>query len=164
MILDKGSTFITGTLHDNGFQGFIVGGSVRDYLMGKPSEQISDYDIITDATPEAVMKLFPRTIPTGLKHGTVTVLAEDETYEVTTFRTEGEYKDCRHPEEVAFVSDIREDLLRRDANSNLRSETSVSNTLSAPYAFKVCASKIPIGPAPNTATLRPDTSPARLQA
>ena len=118
MILDKGSTFITRTLHDNGFQGFIVGGSVRDYLMGKPSEQISDYDIITDATPEAVMKLFPRTIPTGLKHGTVTVLAEDETYEVTTFRTEGEYKDCRHPEEVAFVSDIREDLLRRDFTIN----------------------------------------------
>ena len=64
------------------------------------------------------MKLFPRTIPTGLKHGTVTVLAEDETYEVTTFRTEGEYKDCRHPEEVAFVSDIREDLLRRDFTIN----------------------------------------------
>ena len=86
--------------HDHGYRLYLVGGAVRDWLIGIEND---DYDFTSDATPEEVMALFPHhTIPTGLKHGTVTVLMGKESYEVTTFRIDGEYADNRHPLSVTF--------------------------------------------------------------
>ena len=100
---------------ENGFRLYIVGGAVRDWLLGTPN---SDYDFCTDALPEQVMKIFRKVIPTGIKHGTVTVLFMGESYEVTTFRTEGAYSDRRHPDSVEFVTSLEEDLSRRDFTVN----------------------------------------------
>ena len=100
---------------ENGFSLYIVGGAVRDWLLGIPN---SDYDFCTDATPEQVMAIFRKVIPTGIKHGTVTVLFRGESYEVTTFRTEGTYSDSRHPDSVTFVRSLEEDLSRRDFTVN----------------------------------------------
>ena len=100
---------------ENGFSLYLVGGAVRDYLMGRESH---DYDFTTDATPEEVKKMFRRTIDTGIKHGTVTVLYKGGSYEITTFRTEGDYSDSRHPDSVTFVRSLEEDLKRRDFTIN----------------------------------------------
>ncbi len=100
---------------ENGFCLYIVGGAVRDYLLGVRS---SDYDFCTDALPDQVMSMFRKVIPTGIKHGTVTVLFKKESYEVTTFRTEGAYSDQRHPDSVTFVRNLEEDLSRRDFTVN----------------------------------------------
>ena len=100
---------------DNGHRLYIVGGAVRDYLLGRPN---SDYDFCTDAKPEEVIPMFRRVIPTGIKHGTVTVLFKGDSFEVTTFRTEGAYSDRRHPDSVTFVTDLSEDLSRRDFTVN----------------------------------------------
>ena len=100
---------------ENGFCLYIVGGAVRDYLLGVRS---SDYDFCTDALPDQVMSMFRKVIPTGIKHGTVTVLFKKESYEVTTFRTEGAYSDQRHPDNVTFVRNLEEDLSRRDFTVN----------------------------------------------
>lgn len=100
---------------DSGHGCYVVGGALRNIAMGEDPE---DYDIATDATPEAVMKLFRRSIPTGIKHGTVTVLFEGQTFEVTTFRTEGAYTDGRRPDRVEYVGTIEEDLSRRDFTIN----------------------------------------------
>ncbi|MGL4772878.1 MAG: CCA tRNA nucleotidyltransferase [Clostridium sp.] len=107
--------FIINTLSSNGYEGFMVGGCIRDLLLNKTPH---DYDIATSAPPEDTLKLFDKTIPTGLKHGTITILINNTPYEVTTYRTEGEYKDNRRPEEVIFVSNIKEDLSRRDFTIN----------------------------------------------
>lgn len=98
-----------------GFQCYLVGGAVRDILMRRPH---TDYDIATDARPEQVTALFRRVIPTGIKHGTVTVLFGGTTFEVTTFRTEADYSDGRHPDQVRFAPSIAEDLARRDFTIN----------------------------------------------
>lgn len=98
-----------------GFSAFFVGGAVRDTLLGKP---IHDIDIATSARPEQVLELFPRSIPTGLQHGTVTVVHEHNSYEVTTFRTESSYSDYRHPGQIAFVDELEQDLQRRDFTIN----------------------------------------------
>lgn len=98
-----------------GHQLFIVGGAVRDHLLGRPS---SDFDFATDATPDEVSALFRTVIPTGIKHGTVTVLYRKESFEVTTFRIDGEYRDNRHPESVEFVRSLEQDLSRRDFTVN----------------------------------------------
>ena len=103
------------TLQDAGFQSYAVGGCVRDALLGRP---IHDIDIATDARPGQVMALFPHVIPTGLAHGTVTVLLEGEPFEVTTFRSESGYSDGRHPDAVCFETDIVADLSRRDFTIN----------------------------------------------
>ena len=100
---------------ENGHRLYIVGGAVRDHLLGRPN---SDYDFCTDAKPEEVIPMFRRVIPTGIKHGTVTVLFKGESFEVTTFRTEGAYSDQRHPDSVTFVTDLTEDLSRRDFTVN----------------------------------------------
>jgi tRNA nucleotidyltransferase (CCA-adding enzyme) len=105
-------------LHQAGHQAFIVGGCVRDLLLGLTPK---DWDITTDATPDKVMKLFPKHYPTGLQHGTVTVAmgeGVENHFEVTTFRIEGEYTDGRRPEEVFFVMDVEQDLSRRDLTIN----------------------------------------------
>lgn len=100
---------------DNGHSLYAVGGAVRDYLLGTEN---NDWDFCTDATPEQVTAMFRSVIPTGIKHGTVTVVFRKQNYEVTTFRTEGPYSDRRHPDEVHFVTDLREDLSRRDFTVN----------------------------------------------
>ncbi len=102
-------------LHENGYEGWVVGGSIRDIIMGK---EPNDYDVATNATPEKVMKLFRRVIPTGIKHGTVTVLIDNHSIEVTTFRKDGKYIDGRRPVNVSFASTIYEDLSRRDFTIN----------------------------------------------
>lgn len=106
---------IIDTFYINNYEGFMVGGCVRDSLLGNNPK---DYDITTSAPPEVTQNLFNKTIPTGLKHGTVTVVINNENYEVTTYRTEGNYIDNRRPENVAFVTDIKEDLSRRDFTIN----------------------------------------------
>ncbi len=98
-----------------GYELYIVGGAVRDYLLGL---SVQDYDFATDATPQAVQQLFRRVIPTGIEHGTVTVLFEDAAFEVTTFRTDGTYLDGRRPTSVSYVTDLSEDLRRRDFTIN----------------------------------------------
>ena len=103
------------TLEQAGFEACFVGGCVRDTLLGRP---VHDWDITTSALPEQTMALFPRCIPTGLKHGTVTVLLNGESFEVTTFRKDGAYHDARHPDEVTFVPRLEEDLARRDFTIN----------------------------------------------
>ena len=104
------------TLETAGHEAWCVGGCVRDTLRGAVP---SDWDVTTDARPERVMALFgERAIPTGLKHGTVTVRAQGGLYEVTTFRTESGYADGRHPDSVAFIGEIEGDLARRDFTVN----------------------------------------------
>ena len=103
------------TLERAGFSAYFVGGCVRDTLLGRP---VNDWDMTTSATPEEIMALFLKTVPTGLKHGTVTVLDGSEHYEVTTFRCDGAYADSRHPRSVRFVRELGEDLSRRDFTVN----------------------------------------------
>lgn len=102
-------------LNQNGYESFFVGGCVRDKLLNR---EIGDIDIATSAKPEDVMKIFPKTVPTGLQHGTVLVLENKMAYEITTFRTESTYSDFRRPNEVTFVTSINEDLKRRDFTMN----------------------------------------------
>ena len=101
--------------NENGFSLYVVGGAVRDFLLGQENH---DFDFCTNALPEDVLRIFPKVIPTGIKHGTVTVLYYGESFEVTTFRTEGKYSDKRHPDNVSFVKDLNEDLSRRDFTVN----------------------------------------------
>lgn len=107
--------FIIDTLNKNGFEAYLVGGCVRDMLMGIPPH---DYDITTSAPPETILTLFEKTVPTGIKHGTVTVIIGGIAAEVTTYRADGEYSDHRRPESVTFVKSLREDLARRDFTVN----------------------------------------------
>lgn len=102
-------------LNDAGYKAYIAGGAVRDLIMEKPPH---DYDIATDAKPEEVKKLFSKTIDTGIKHGTVTVLENKIGYEITTFRHDGCYRDGRHPQNVEFVKKPRVDCMRRDFTIN----------------------------------------------
>ena len=103
------------TLTENGYEAYIVGGCVRDSILGKKPK---DWDITTSAKPEEVKSLFKKTIDTGIKHGTVTVMVKGEGYEVTTYRIDGEYEDGRHPKTVKFTSNLVEDLKRRDFTIN----------------------------------------------
>lgn len=103
------------TIEDAGFEAYFVGGSVRDLLLNR---SIHDVDIATSAYPEEIKGLFPKTIDTGIKHGTVTVLYNSESYEITTFRTESGYQDYRRPDHVTFVQNLSEDLKRRDFTIN----------------------------------------------
>jgi tRNA nucleotidyltransferase (CCA-adding enzyme) len=116
-------------LNQNGFSAYFVGGSVRDILLGK---MIADVDIATSAQPEEVMALFPNCIPTGLKHGTVTVVKGGRHYEITTFRTESEYENHRRPAQVKFIRNLEDDLLRRDFTVNAMA-LDASGLLSDPY-------------------------------
>jgi len=103
------------TLEIEGFKAFLVGGCVRDMLLGRRPD---DWDVCTDALPDEVLAAFPRAYPTGLKHGTVTVAIGKHRVEVTTFRSDGEYVAHRRPESVSFISDLRADLERRDFTIN----------------------------------------------
>lgn len=106
---------VCSTLHRAGHGAWIVGGCVRDLLLGRP---ISDWDVCTSAKPEQVQKLFRKVIPSGIQHGTVTVVLDGVHYEVTTLRGEGSYSDGRRPDSVFYVDDVREDLARRDFTIN----------------------------------------------
>lgn len=103
------------TLRRAGFEAWYVGGCVRDTLLGRP---IHDWDVTTSAKPDQIMACFDRCVPTGIRHGTVTVLTKSGNAEVTTYRTDGDYPDGRHPASVTFVSDLAEDLARRDFTVN----------------------------------------------
>lgn len=107
--------YILDILHQNGYEAYVVGGCVRDSILGRKPE---DWDITTSASPWQVKALFGRTIDTGIKHGTITVMLDKEGFEVTTYRIDGEYEDCRHPKTVVFTSELREDLRRRDFTIN----------------------------------------------
>ncbi len=115
MKIPKGTQNIIKTLKEAGFEAYAVGGCVRDSILGK---EPSDWDITTNAKPGEVKSLFRKTFDTGIEHGTVTVLLDGGTYEVTTYRTEGKYSDSRHPDSVTFVSSLEEDLKRRDFTIN----------------------------------------------
>lgn len=106
---------IIDALQEHGYDAYVVGGCVRDSLLQRSP---ADWDITTSATPAEVKGIFPRTVDTGIQHGTVTVLIEKEGFEVTTYRIDGEYEDGRHPKEVIFTPSLREDLRRRDFTIN----------------------------------------------
>ena len=106
---------ILNKLHEAGFEAYVVGGCVRDSILGR---EPGDWDITTSARPEQVKNIFGRTIDTGIQHGTVTVMMGKEGFEVTTYRIDGEYEDARHPKDVTFTASLTEDLKRRDFTIN----------------------------------------------
>ncbi len=115
MKLPETVEMILDILRRAGYPAYAVGGCVRDTILGR---EPNDWDITTSARPEEVKKCFRRTVDTGIAHGTVTVMIRKKGYEVTTFRIDGQYGDARHPDNVVFTSDLREDLLRRDFTIN----------------------------------------------
>lgn len=135
--IDTGAQKICTILQTTGFQAYIVGGCVRDLLLG---ETPKDWDICTDASPEDIIRIFPKTYPTGLQHGTITVaiandhpLIKEKHYEVTTFRTEGKYTDGRRPDTVSFVKNVKEDLMRRDFTINAMAYDPINHVLIDPF-------------------------------
>ena len=108
-------SMIINKLTGAGFEAYSVGGCVRDALLSRTPY---DWDITTSATPDQIKRIFNRTVDTGIKHGTVTVLVRSESFEVTTYRIDGKYLDGRHPECVSFTRSLKEDLLRRDFTIN----------------------------------------------
>lgn len=117
-------------LEDRGKKCYLVGGALRDYLLGRDA---SDFDVATDANPEEILGAFKRVIPTGIKHGTVTVLFRSLEIEVTTFRTESSYEDGRHPDRIEYAATIEEDLSRRDFTINAMAFDLSSGTLVDPH-------------------------------
>lgn len=113
--IPKQVKFIIDRLQKYGYEAYAVGGCVRDALLGRVP---NDWDITTSAKPEQVKAVFKRTIDTGIQHGTVTVLEDHIGFEVTTYRIDGEYEDGRHPKQVQFTPDLKEDLRRRDFTIN----------------------------------------------
>jgi tRNA nucleotidyltransferase (CCA-adding enzyme) len=131
------------TLKNSGYEAWLVGGAVRDALLGRDAH---DFDIATDARPEAVMGLFSKVIATGLKHGTVTVMMCNGSYEITTFRGDGTYSDGRRPDEVTFLNTIEEDLARRDFTVNAIAYDPIADKFCDPFggrddldAHQLCA-------------------------
>ena len=124
IILQKFTTLV----NENGFEAYVVGGCVRDSLLGR---EPGDWDITTSAKPEEVKDIFKRTIDTGIQHGTVTVMIDHEGYEVTTYRIDGEYEDGRHPKNVEFTSNLLEDLKRRDFTINAMAYSSSQGLVDA---------------------------------
>ncbi len=108
-------TEVANSLNRRGYEAWLVGGSVRDLIIGRPAY---DHDIATNATPDEVISIFKRVIPTGIKHGTVTVLKRGYQVEITTFRSDGKYTDRRRPDTVTYAQTIYEDLSRRDFTIN----------------------------------------------
>ncbi|MDR7072517.1 CCA tRNA nucleotidyltransferase [Fictibacillus barbaricus] len=113
--LFKEASYVLNRIEENGYRAYFVGGCVRDHWMDKP---IKDIDIASSAKPEEIQRIFPKTIPVGIEHGTVIVRHNHVSYEVTTFRKEGKYEDFRRPSKVWFVTDLEEDLSRRDFTFN----------------------------------------------
>lgn len=115
--MPKNAEHILHLLNESGYEAFIVGGCVRDSIMRKEPK---DWDICTSALPEEMMTIFKnfKIIPTGLKHGTITLVLDNEQYEITTYRIDGEYEDNRHPKDVVFTKNLEQDLSRRDFTIN----------------------------------------------
>lgn len=131
--LPNGVLYIINKLQGNGFQAYVVGGAVRDLLLGR---LVYDWDITTDAPPKQVSALFDKVVPTGIKYGTVTVMLGDGDFEVTTFRCDEKYSDGRHPDKVSFTRDLKEDLSRRDFTVNAIAYDPVSEILADPFEGK----------------------------
>ncbi|WLD91801.1 CCA tRNA nucleotidyltransferase [Alkalihalobacillus sp. AL-G] len=119
-------------LHNHGYEAYIVGGFVRDKLLGR---SLGDIDIATSASPEEVQRIFNKTIPVGIVHGTVIVRWKKQSYEVTTFRSDGEYSDYRHPTEVHFHDSIEQDLARRDFTMNAMAQE-INGSILDPFGGK----------------------------
>ncbi len=113
--IPQGAVWVLEKLRAAGYEAYVVGGCVRDSLLGRRPD---DWDITTSAKPEETKALFRRTVDTGIQHGTVTVMTGSEGYEVTTYRIDGEYADGRHPDNVTFTASLSEDLKRRDFTIN----------------------------------------------
>lgn len=113
--IPEDAAYILNQLNQAGYEAYIVGGCVRDSILGRIPQ---DWDITTSALPLEAKALFTHTFDTGIQHGTITVVLHQENYEVTTYRIDGDYADCRHPESVAFTNDLTKDLLRRDFTMN----------------------------------------------
>lgn len=130
MMLPDGATRIMDTLNAAGFEAYAVGGCVRDALLGM---QPKDYDLCTNAKPQQMLRVFAdfRVIPTGIEHGTVTVMLDRQAYEVTTYRVDGDYSDHRHPDQVHFVDDLRRDLARRDFTINAMAYSKATGVVDA---------------------------------
>lgn len=129
---------LCGRLRESGYRAWVVGGCVRDQVLAElrnaPESGVrNDWDVATDARPEEVMRLFRRVVPTGIKHGTVTVLIDDVGYEVTTLRGETTYSDSRRPDSVYFVDDIVADLARRDFTINAMAYDPIESSLIDPF-------------------------------
>lgn len=124
-------------LHQQGHAAWVVGGCVRDHLLNtlhpEQHREPGDWDIATSALPDVVRRSFPKVIPTGLEHGTVTVMLDKMPFEVTTFRAEAGYVDGRHPGQVTFLDDISADLSRRDFTVNAIAYDPIADTLADPY-------------------------------
>jgi tRNA nucleotidyltransferase/poly(A) polymerase len=120
-------------LHDHGFSGYVVGGAVRDLLLGVT---VSDWDLATDATPDRMIQIFPKVIPTGIRHGTVTVMYGTSQYELTTFRTDGDYAFQHALQPSAVTRSIEEDLRHRDFTINAMAYDSLTETLIDPFGGK----------------------------
>ncbi|MDP2790347.1 MAG: HD domain-containing protein [Rectinemataceae bacterium] len=133
--LPKEIRHIAETVVNSGKKAYIVGGALRDYFMRRSVG--NDFDMATDASPEEIISLFPRVIPTGIKHGTVTILAGRFAVEMTTFRVEGGYADGRRPDAVTFVADLDEDLSRRDFTMNAMAFDPLSTELFDPFGGQV---------------------------
>lgn len=121
---------IGGIFRKNGFKAYLVGGAVRDMILGKKGH---DYDLATNATPRQVMGIFKKVIPTGIAHGTVTIHIFGMQIETTTFRTEADYTDGRHPDSIKFATTIEEDLSRRDFTMNAIAADLESGELTDPF-------------------------------
>ena len=115
MKIPKSAEFIINVLNNHSYEAYVVGGCVRDCIMGRTP---LDFDITTSAQPEMVRALFSKTVDTGIEHGTITVLIDGESFEVTTYRIDGEYNDCRRPDTVEFTKNLKDDLERRDFTIN----------------------------------------------
>ena len=113
--LPENAKIILDTMHEAGYEAYVVGGCVRDAILGR---EPGDWDITTISVPQDIKRLFKRTIDTGIEHGTVTVMFGKEGYEVTTYRINGKYEDSRHPSEVTFTKNLTEDMKRRDFTIN----------------------------------------------
>ena len=126
ILLDVDAINIITQLEKNGFEAYIVGGSVRDNILGLP---VHDWDICTSATPDQIQLIFPNTIATGLKHGTITVINQNKVFELTTFRNDGIYSDKRRPDTVQFSTFLSDDLSRRDFTMNAIAADKMGNLI-----------------------------------
>ncbi len=114
-MLNKSIKYILKNINNHGYEAYVVGGAVRNYLLDK---DIADFDVTTNALPDNIEELFEKTIPTGKKFGTITVIHDNNSYEITTFRSDGVYSDGRRPDSVSFSKELKEDLKRRDFTIN----------------------------------------------
>ena len=140
MVIPNDVKIILQTLKNNGYEAYIVGGSIRDFIIG--TNVPKDYDIATNALPEEIIKYFEKTIPTGIKHGTVTVMLNGQGYEVTTYRIDGEYIGNRKPAVVTFVSNLKQDLSRRDFTINALAYNEEQGVIDYFYGIKDLENKI----------------------